>query len=211
MKGQTGQGGFTLIEVLVVINIIALVAACLFPTFMRARAKAGQTTCLSNERQFGAAFLMYASDNDDKFPLMFLPLGASVYTGAMGQFDYPLCTCPGNDPTKGSLYPYTKNAQIYLCSSDSEPDKGLSYACNGWLTGYSQGAINDPAGKFLLVDEDNCTNDVFVYNGGSGLDVPAMAHNDGCNVACADGHAQWVSRGQWPTDGVNNIRLNPSL
>jgi len=40
--------GFTLIELLVVIAIIAILAAILFPVFARARAKARQTSCLSN-------------------------------------------------------------------------------------------------------------------------------------------------------------------
>ena len=50
---ETGQG-FTLIELLVVIAIIAILAAILFPVFARAREKARQTTCTSNQRQIAA-------------------------------------------------------------------------------------------------------------------------------------------------------------
>lgn len=50
--------GFTLIELLVVIAIIAILAAILFPVFARAREKARQTVCLSNQRQMGLAVLM---------------------------------------------------------------------------------------------------------------------------------------------------------
>jgi len=59
---------FTLIELLVVIAIIAILAAILFPVFAQARAKARQTTCLSNMKQIGIAVLMYTQDNDETLP-----------------------------------------------------------------------------------------------------------------------------------------------
>jgi len=60
--------GFTLIELLVVIAIIAVLAAILFPVFARAREKARQSTCLSNQRQIVAAALMYAQDHEEALP-----------------------------------------------------------------------------------------------------------------------------------------------
>src|SRR5580704_3316391 len=59
--------GFTLIELLVVIAIIAILAAILFPVFAQARAKARQTTCLSNLFQLGLASNMYLQDYDEAF------------------------------------------------------------------------------------------------------------------------------------------------
>ncbi len=60
--------GFTLIEVLVVIAIIATLAAILFPVFASAREAARKTVCLSNLRQIGMAIQMYATDHNDCFP-----------------------------------------------------------------------------------------------------------------------------------------------
>lgn len=60
--------GFTLIELLVVIAIIALLAAILFPVFARAREKARQTTCASNQKQLGLGFIQYVQDYDEVFP-----------------------------------------------------------------------------------------------------------------------------------------------
>jgi prepilin-type N-terminal cleavage/methylation domain-containing protein len=59
---------FTLIELLVVIAIIAILAAILFPVFAQAKAQAKTSVCLSNNKELGLAFMMYANDADDLFP-----------------------------------------------------------------------------------------------------------------------------------------------
>ena len=62
------QFGFTLIELLVVIAIIAILAAILFPVFAKAREKARQTKCSSNQRQVAMAVLHYTQDNSEMLP-----------------------------------------------------------------------------------------------------------------------------------------------
>ncbi len=56
---------FTLIELLVVIAVIAILAALLLPALSAAKARAVTTQCLSNMKQFGLAFHLYAGDNND--------------------------------------------------------------------------------------------------------------------------------------------------
>ena len=60
--------GFTLVELLVVIGVIALLVALLLPTLWRAREMSRQTLCASNLRQLALAVVEYAADNDQRLP-----------------------------------------------------------------------------------------------------------------------------------------------
>jgi type II secretory pathway pseudopilin PulG len=93
---------------LVVIAIIAILAAILFPVFAQAREKARQTACLSNTKQIGTALAMYVQDFDETIP--FNDNGPDFNPGkAQCAFDI--------------LQPYIKNTQVYVCPSAKPEDK----------------------------------------------------------------------------------------
>lgn len=65
-RPSQGEPGFTLVELLCTLAILALLAALLFPVLSQARESARQVTCLSNSRQIGMAMLLYAQDCDER-------------------------------------------------------------------------------------------------------------------------------------------------
>lgn len=68
---QRGQAGFTLTELLIVIAIIGVLAACLFPALSLLRQSGEGATCINNLRQIYAAATLYESDHGGSLPLAF--------------------------------------------------------------------------------------------------------------------------------------------
>jgi len=137
--------GFTLIELLVVIAIIAILAAILFPVFAKAREKARQTSCLSNEKQLGLGFQMYAQDYDEALPTV-APFGSCPTCWPWGAWP----NTPGNGwPAVfyTPIQPYIKNTQVLQCPSQNDigrwydqvlengvyVNRGISYMYNEFL------------------------------------------------------------------------------
>jgi prepilin-type N-terminal cleavage/methylation domain-containing protein/prepilin-type processing-associated H-X9-DG protein len=71
--------GFTLVELLVVIGIIALLISILMPALANARRSSNSLKCLSNLRQIGVAFVLYANDNKGMWPVAVHQSGNTQY------------------------------------------------------------------------------------------------------------------------------------
>jgi prepilin-type N-terminal cleavage/methylation domain-containing protein len=67
-QGFFSHKGFTLVELLVVIGIIALLISILLPSLQKARVQAKRLQCMNNERQLLFALMMYTNDNNGTFP-----------------------------------------------------------------------------------------------------------------------------------------------
>jgi prepilin-type N-terminal cleavage/methylation domain-containing protein len=70
------QKGFTLIELMIVIAIIAILAAILIPNFLHARAESQTAACEGNEKQLATALEEYAVDNSGTYPASIAALAA---------------------------------------------------------------------------------------------------------------------------------------
>lgn len=119
-KGQGNEKprkGFTLIELMVVVAVISILAAILFPVFAKARQAARKTTDISNMKQLSLALLMYAQDYDDRFPYY-----SNTSSGTAKQ--WPIL-----------LYPYFKDVRLLI--SPSLPEIGSDF------TNRSHTNIND--------------------------------------------------------------------
>ncbi len=188
MKGR--RAGFTLIELLVVIAVISLLAALLFSAFARARENARKTSCLSNLKQLGTGVLLYTQDYDELLPCT---TGGNPGTNQAGGWIFYSTFGVANgafDATKGSLFTYVKNRQLYVCPSDSAARRtGNSYAYNACLA-ENAGTLSGKASWMLLAEEDasGSTDDGYM----STLNTWTPRHLGGTNLAFLDGHSKFV-------------------
>ena len=222
--GAGGPSGFTLIELLVVVAIIAILAAILFPVFLKARARAYRATCQSNLKQLGLAVTLYAQDSDEKLMPGHLlaasnPDGGGNYGGWAGPI-YPFLRAPTvflcpTDPrtplTTGGVTsnPLTYFANINLSAGAAPAGLPLSAltapsatvmlaeATGGGLSA-STAPLTDPAESFSIFANQ------FVSVTAPG----ANRHEGGRDFLLADGHVRWL-RPEAVSTGTPSMAVSP--
>lgn len=216
---SSGKRAFTLIELLVVIAIIAILAAILFPVFARAREAARATSCRSNLRQMGNAWVMYAQDYDE-LSLRSAVCGhlALLSTG----FNSGNAGCGGGayyHLWQHQLHPYMKNVGIMDCpSGGTESSKyigqytgGGRYGYNSIVQGTSLAQWTRPAETMIFADGRSN------YNKGGGADIPGCVytldrwdelsdrHSEVVNVAFGDGHVKSMKKRSIAFEGTPTV------
>ncbi len=178
--------GFTIIETLVVIAVIAILAAILFPVFASAREKARQADCASNLKQLGMALQMYTCDHDDGVPTMWIAtsnlrnIGGDVYGRTQ--------------ESGGDLWPYLTKS--FSCRS------GGSYGINSNLTPQGQQRVARLVAVNRLMATPASPSSVCAFGEGTtgtyelAVNTPRDVHHGGGNICYADGHVKWLAANQ---------------
>jgi prepilin-type N-terminal cleavage/methylation domain-containing protein/prepilin-type processing-associated H-X9-DG protein len=122
--------GFTLVELLVVIGIIAILISILLPSLNKARAAANRAACLSNLRTIGQMVHIYAAENKQQIPL---GTAGDVYQNA-----YVVAAKAGSEtrwPAWGVLYKanLVKSPKYLYCPSENRSYHMFDAEQNNWL------------------------------------------------------------------------------
>ncbi len=156
--------GFTLVELLVVIGIIALLVSILLPTLTRAREAANKTMCLSNLRSVYQMYALYALGSKDDCPIG--SWGAAPNAGGY-QNNYQIWHndryCPQglviermltNVPVAGDPLPKSSDFKVFYCPSDDYLHHQFDQDSNLWQPGVALASVRGGYSSRVIDWED---------------------------------------------------------
>ncbi|MDY0355130.1 MAG: type II secretion system protein [Sedimentisphaerales bacterium] len=196
--GRFLRGGFTLVELLVVVAIICLLMSLSLPALNQAHRQAEQVHCLANQRQLMLAWLLYAPDHDDR-----------------------LCT---PNTWTSNLKAYLQSEEVLLCKTDDDGKQTNSYGLSNTMGGVERDGVapfvrlhqvSSASAKMVFIDKERRGSDCFwplvldddrwLWRPWSlllGLQGLTNRHRNGCNLSFADGHGDWV---HWKDDRTRKL------
>ena len=204
---RTARTGFTLVELLVVIGIIAVLIALLLPALGKARESARRVNCMSNLRQLTTAWLAYAQANKG-----WLTFAENYNNPSPAQEGWAYSGNTDDDIVKGALYPWVPDPQVYRCPNDPVQKNQRTYSintfCNGAGSLFNVPSVNnitrirESSRTFVFVEEFdprgfNMGSFLMFSSGDLWIDFPASWHNRGACFSFADGHVdyfRWADR-----------------
>ena len=198
--------GFTLLELLVVLAIIAIVASLTLPALGRARLKVRGTGCLNNLRQWGLATQLFAADNDDRLPRDGTPNGTSTDEGWYIDLPRSLGIPPYPELAWRTNQTLNPGRSLWICPANRRRSNGhnlFHYCLNSHVNGSGSGrqirlsALAHPTRIVWLFDNGKLAAVAQQNN------VHTNLHSRGAQFTFLDGHAaRFRNRDYW--DSVRN-------
>jgi len=154
MRFFASRYGFTLVELLVVIAVLALLAGILLPVLARVRESARKTSCASNLRQIGVGLQLYVDDHDSSYPVPLLepPPESEEEEEEEGEWD------PGASDWEEAVQPYLRCEEpVFRCPSDPSPVEffGMSYTFNASFIGLNASTLTHPTETIQVAERRN--------------------------------------------------------
>jgi len=187
--------GFTLVELLIVIAIIALLLSILVPSLGHAKVLVYRIQCQSHMRTIALGWNQYHHDNKGDLVGSNSPGGGGHWVKG------------GNtvrSMTEGMLWDYVGQLGHYCCPTPINEHYYRSYSMSGNMNGEGSrwtkfGLVPDPGGTLLLTEEDDWrgynVNSWYIQRGNfyGWVDYMAGNHEKGDNIAFCDMHVEyWV-------------------
>lgn len=184
--------GFTLIELLVVIAIIAILAALLLPAFSQAKLRAKRIACVSNLRETGLAFHIFANDHHGRLPMQ-VPAsdgGSEEFTRVTGDFSFTFRHLQ-------TLSNELSTPRITLCPADTRlPAANFAVLQNTNVSYFVNVSAEHGKSTSILAGDRNLTDDRFGDRSVLPLDANGSLrwthelHRFKGNILYADGHVE---------------------